>query len=77
MTRPIVYFFMRWSMCGESGWFASSGDVEGGIYRCDVNVALASVIFIRYKDIFLLEGFAGDDLSWPPVVFCSLEWSYS
>lgn len=50
-------------MCGEPGWFASSGDAEGGIYHCDVNVALASVIFIRYKDIFLLEGFADDDLS--------------
>ena len=30
---------LRWSMCGESGWFASSGGAEGGIYSCDVNIA--------------------------------------
>lgn len=39
MTHPIVYFFMRWSMCGESGLFSSLGGAEGGIYSCDMNIA--------------------------------------
>lgn len=49
MTRPIVYFFMRWSMYGESGWFASSGDAEGGIYSCDVNVAQVQHLLLLFS----------------------------
>lgn len=46
MTCPIVYFFVRWSMCGEFGLFSSLAGAEGGIYSCDGNSAQVKLLFL-------------------------------